>query len=171
MSPMQQAGSLQSGLRRRESPFAFHFQQQKLQCRAEGRLAADECDEEEGAGAALVAAEHEVGVQRHVVAGTDATTPATARPGFHIVVAVGIVYISPSSSSSYRAKCPRRCVGRRWVAADTDMAHLVMDLERLGALKEKGLLTSAQFEAAKEQLLALDATDTGIGGQIAAEAA
>jgi hypothetical protein len=51
------------------------------------------------------------------------------------------------------------------------MAHLVMDLERLGALKEKGLLTSAQFEAAKEQLLALDATDTGIGGQIAAEAA
>jgi len=50
------------------------------------------------------------------------------------------------------------------------MAHLVMDLERLGALKEKGLLTSAQFEAAKEQLLALDATDTGIGGQIAAEA-
>jgi hypothetical protein len=93
VSPMQQAGSLQSGLRRRESPFAFHFQQQKLQCRAEGRLAADECDEEEGAGAALVAAEHEVGVQRHVVAGTDATTPATARPGFHIVVAVGIVYI------------------------------------------------------------------------------
>ena len=50
------------------------------------------------------------------------------------------------------------------------MAQLVMDLERLGALKEKGLLTSAQFEAAKEQLLALDATDTGIGGQIAAEA-
>ena len=71
MSPMQQAGSQQAGLRRRESPFAFHFQQEKLQCRAEGRLTADECDEEEGAGAALVAAEHEVGVQRHVVAGTD----------------------------------------------------------------------------------------------------
>ena len=53
----------------------LYFQQQKLQCRAEGCLAADECDEEEGAGAALVAAEHEVGVQRHV-----AQWPTTRSP-------------------------------------------------------------------------------------------
>lgn len=73
---------------------------------------------------------------------------------------------------------------RRRRAADTsvdtalhcvmsDMAQLVTNLERLGAMKEKGQLSSAQFETAKERLLALDpdaTTDTGIDGQIAAEA-